>query len=77
MTPPGRRDGSPGDFLGIMPGGDALKGSKGGTSNGPTILPAVSSLDNFSVTLVGLSLALLRFWDRIAIKEPKYRMEKP
>ena len=68
---------SPGDVLGMMSSGDTLKGSKGGTSNGPTILRAVSSLDNFSVTLVGLSLALLRFWDRVAIKEPKYRIEKP
>ena len=40
-------------------------------------LPAVSSLNNVSVTLVGLSLALLRYWDRIAIKEPNYRIEKP
>ena len=60
-----------------MPRGDTLKVSKGGKSNGPTILPAASSFDNLSFTLVGLSMALFRFGDRIARREPKYRIEKP
>ena len=57
--------------------GDTLKVSKGGASNGLAILPAASSFDNLSFTLVGLSMAIFRFGDRTARIEPNYRIEKP
>lgn len=43
----------PGSFLGTIPRGETLKLANGGDEKGPAILPDLTSLSNFSLTISG------------------------
>ena len=57
-------------FLGTMPIGETCKLANGGLVKGPAVWPRATSLAKLVETIVGLSMADLRFFENLDMRGP-------
>lgn len=66
-----------GSFFGNNPNGETCKSEKGGSKNGPTILPANNSLATLSETISGIASADGRLRQFKVVLKSKHETENP